>query len=97
MELCLAQYWSSLGECTARLSYSFHGVVPSASQLTLHGGRCLVLRSLLTLTRSFAFALPPPFRLSTHRWLYVRWTYTRWAYIRWIYIRWGPQVRRSRR
>jgi tripeptidyl-peptidase-2 len=38
MEVCLAQYWSSLGECTARLSLNFHGITPSASRLTIHGG-----------------------------------------------------------
>ena len=40
MELCLSQYWSSLGAVGARLRVHFHSLAPDCGRagLTLHGG-----------------------------------------------------------
>ncbi len=37
LELCLAQYWSSLGEAEAEFTLQFHGLVPSSDTFTLDG------------------------------------------------------------
>lgn len=39
VEIALAQYWSSLGECAADLDVQFHGLVPSASEVLLGPAR----------------------------------------------------------
>ena len=38
LELCLAQFWSSLGPTELEVELTFHGLVPDREQLTLEGG-----------------------------------------------------------
>ena len=38
LEVCLAQYWSSLGKCECHIEATFHGIVPDRSAIGLHGG-----------------------------------------------------------
>ena len=37
MEVCLAQYWSSFGECECELEVTFHGIVPDREAIAING------------------------------------------------------------
>ncbi len=39
LELCLGQYWSSLGESDLEAELTFHSIVPDDAQIQLQGGR----------------------------------------------------------
>lgn len=39
MELCLAQFWSSLGECELSVEVTFHGLAPDSRTIALEGGQ----------------------------------------------------------
>lgn len=38
LELCMAQYWNSIGVSTVQVSVQFRGVCPDKEEVTLHGG-----------------------------------------------------------
>lgn len=38
LEVCLAQYWASLGQCECRIEATFHGIAPDRNVIGLHGG-----------------------------------------------------------
>ena len=65
LELCLAQYWSSLGESSVDWSVRFHGIVPDQRKVTLtagQGGSRVLLQNRLV-----AEDLSPKASLVTHR------------------------------
>ncbi len=65
LELCLAQYWSSLGESSVDWSVRFHGIVPDQRQVTLtagQGGSRVLLQNHLV-----AEDLAPQATLTIHR------------------------------
>ena len=65
LELCLAQYWSSLGESSVDWSVRFHGIVPDQREVTLtagQGGQRVLLQNHLV-----AEDLSPKASLTTHR------------------------------
>ena len=65
LELTLAQFWSSLGSSSAGLSVTFHGVVPSTSDLVLDGAQSL---TRLDVTAALCNAsVSPSVSLSVHR------------------------------
>eukprot|EP01134_Creolimax_fragrantissima_P002465 CFRG2465T1 len=37
LELCVAQFWASLGECVVSTSIEFHGITPNLECVALHG------------------------------------------------------------
>ncbi len=47
LEVCLAQFWSSLGETSCDVSVTFHGVLPDRTELALHAAE-VATRVLVT-------------------------------------------------
>merc|ERR1719431_1760913 len=41
VEVCLAKWWANLGTLEAEYTVTFHGLLPSPSQLVMHGGEGL--------------------------------------------------------
>jgi tripeptidyl-peptidase-2 len=65
LEICLAQYWSSLGASELECELTFHGIVPDDSSLTLSAAEPTVNVNLATPLHRQQIA--PAAKLTTHR------------------------------
>ena len=65
LEVCLAQYWSSLGQSSVNCSVRFHGIVPDQREVTLTAGQGGTRVNLQN--RLVAEELAPQASLTTHR------------------------------